>query len=127
MILEFDEYSDMGGVIQDEAAYKRHAARAEATIDRMTHGRIRNEFPVRESVKYAAFDLIESMFADAQSAEGGREIASMSNDGMSISYVQGGGTVQQERARRYAGIVREYLECETDANGTALLYAGVDA
>lgn len=127
MYLTYDEYYDMGGAMTDEDAYARHAARADAIINRMTHGRIKDESPVRPCAMYAAFALIEAMHSDSIAASDGREIASMTNDGMSVTYTNGGSSATIERNKRYAGIVREYLEYETDANGTLILYAGVDA
>lgn len=120
MYLTFDEYKDMGGAIQ-ESAFKRHAARADALITRMTHGRILNESPVRECVKYAAFDLVSAIAADSQMGIDGYDIASMTNEGMSITFA-GAAT----SARRYAQIVQSYLDAQFDANGTPLLYVGVD-
>lgn len=127
MILDFDTYNDLGGAIQDETQYERYAMKADALIGRITHGRIQDESPARKSAQYAAFDVIEAMYADAQSAPNGKEIASMSNDGVSVSYATGSGSAAQEHMNRYAGIARVYLETETDAHGTPLLYAGVDA
>lgn len=123
MYLEHAAYLKMGGSIADESVYQRYAARADSIIDRMTHGRIRDETPVRPCVQYAAFALVSSMRTEA---EDGREAVSMSNDGVSVSYASSGNT-SMDRARRYAAIVADYLQFETMADGTALLYAGVDA
>ena len=125
-MLTYAEYKEMGGNI-DESNFNRHIARASATITRMTHGRILNESPVRDSVKYAAFDLVNAICVDAQAGADGREIAAMSNDGISVTFATGGQSGAISAAQRYAAIVRGYLESETDANGTMLLYAGVDA
>ena len=125
--LTFYEYGRMGGTITDTLVFERYLARAEAIINRMTHGRILNESPVRSSVKNAAFDLVSVVYADALNGADGREIASMSNDGMSVTYVQGASNPAAAMAQRYSGIVRQYLDWEVDANGTPLLYAGVDA
>jgi hypothetical protein len=126
MYLTFNEYMDMGGKVA-ESDFNRFMVRANATISRMTHGRVLNESPVRTSVKYAAYELVNAMYADAQMGADGREIASMSNDGMSVSFAVGGQSGASSAAQRYAFIVRSYLEYEVDANGTMLLYAGVDA
>ena len=123
MYLDYAAYLMMDGSIEDEGIYQRYAARADSIIDRMTHGRIRDETPVRTCVQNAAFALISSMCAEA---EDGREAVSMSNDGVSVSYASSGNATL-DRARRYAAIVSDYLQFETMADGTALLYAGVDA
>lgn len=121
------EYKNMGGTIADVLVFERYMTRASAIISRMTHGRVLNESPVRAAVKNAAFDLVSVIHADAQNGADGREIASMSNDGMSVSYIPGATNAAAATAQRYAGIVRQYLEWETDGNGIPLLYAGVDA
>lgn len=126
MYLTYDQYEELGGQTPEEQ-YPIYAARADAIITRMTHGRIRNETPVRPCVQYAAFALVEAMYGDAQQGADGREIASVSNDGVSITYASGGLAGASAQAQRYASIVRASLEWETDANGTFLLYAGVDA
>lgn len=127
MLLDFATYINLGGAIQDQPQFERLQLKAEALIGRITHGRIKSESPVRASVQYAALEIIDAMYHDAQSASDGREIASMSNDGISVTYVTSGNTASQERTNRYIGIARSYLESEIDINGTPLLYAGVDA
>ena len=126
MYLEHAIYREMGGTIQEEHVYARYAERADNIISRMTHGRIRDETPVRPCVQYAAYALIEAMRADDAEGVSGREAVAMSNDGMSVTYASSG-NASVDRARRYAAIVSDYLEFEVDANGTPLLYAGVDA
>lgn len=127
MYLTYKDYLSMGGEIPDAALFDRYAARADAMLSRMTHGRIEGEAPVRPCVQYAALALIDAMHADAQSGAEGRELTSMSNDGVSVTYAGGSGTGAAQSAQRYTGIARQYLEWETDRNGTPLLYAGVDA
>lgn len=121
------EYKNLGGTIADVLVFERYLSRAAGLITRMTHGRVLNESPVRNAVKYAAFDLVNVIHADAQNGADGREIASMSNDGMSVTYVPGASNAAAAAAHRHGTIVRQYLEWEMDANGTPLLYAGVDA
>lgn len=127
MYIDFATYCNLGGAIDDEPQFERLATRASALIGRITHDRIKNESPMRKSVQYAALEIIDAMNNDAHTANDGREIASMSNDGVSVTYVTSGNAAAQERTNRYIGIARAYLETETDANGTLLLYAGVDA
>ena len=126
MYITFEAYSGMGGSIDDSNVFARYAARADSVIDRMTHGRIRDETPVRSCAQYAAYALIEQMRADDESAYNGRAVTGMSNDGVSVSFATSG-DAGMDRARRYAAIVSDYLQYETDANGTLVLYAGVDA
>jgi hypothetical protein len=130
MYLTYDEYLDMGGREIEEEVFARHMARANATITRMTHGRILNESPVRDSAKYAAYDLVNAIQADESlgGVASGREIAAMSNDGVSVTFASGsGGNGVADCSVRYANIVREWLTFEVTDRGIPLLYAGVDA
>lgn len=120
MYLTQRQFENMGGAEMDDVIYNRYAAHADAVIDRMTHGRIKNEETVRANVQYAAFDLIAAMVSD--DAYNGREIASVSNDGVSVSYASSTVASQQQR---YANIARVYLENE-EIDGVSILYAGVD-
>lgn len=123
--LTYYEYKEMGGTIPDVLAFERYLTRAAGLITRMTHGRVLNEKPTRNAVKYAAFDLVNIIQNDVQNGADGREIASMSNDGMSITYASGASKAAAANEQRYCSVVRQYLAWETDANGTPLLYAGV--
>lgn len=129
--LDQAEYLEMGGTIteDDELRYQRLESRASHAIDRATHGRIKGEKPVRNAVKFCVYEMIERYASDeAMAGMSGREIASMSNDGVSVSYVSGasasGGSAS---ALRDTESIRAWLMDEVDGNGTPLLYAGVDA
>lgn len=123
MYLDFEAYAALGGTAE-LPDFQRLAFKADRILFLATHGRIHGEAPVREAVKYCAFELIEAMRADeARTGIGGRELASMSNDGVSVSFDTGSGGAPQ----RFAAIVGQYLSGEVDANGVQLLYAGVDA
>lgn len=129
--LDQAEYLEMGGTIpeDDELRYQRLESRASHAIDRATHGRIKGEKPVRNAVKFCIYEMIERYVSnEAMAGMSGREIASMSNDGVSVSYVSGasasGGSAS---ALRDTESIRAWLMDEVDGNGTPLLYAGVDA
>lgn len=129
--LDQAEYLEMGGTIpeDDELRYQRLESRASHAIDRATHGRIKGEKPVRNAVKFCVYEMIERYVSDeAMAGMSGREIASMSNDGVSVSYVSGasasGGSASVIRDTES---IRAWLMDEVDGNGTPLLYAGVDA
>lgn len=126
MYLTYKEYTGMGGGAS-ESAFPRLEAKARAQLNRMTFGRIVGEEPVRENVKYCMFDLIGAMEADEGmgSIAAGREIASMSNDGVSVSFASSGSGSAKSGAARYAAIARSWLADETTACGLPLLYAGV--
>lgn len=122
--LSIEEFATIGGEM-DNAAFYRHEMKARRLIDRMTHGRIREEEPAREAVKMCMHDLIRAMAEDeALAGAGGREVTAVSNDGVSVSYAaQGNGSP----GSRYAGIIRAWLDEESTDKGVRLLYCGVDA
>ena len=126
MYLTYADYTGMGGNVA-ETAFPRLESKARAHLDRLTFGRLKNESPVRESVKYCMFDLVAAIESgeSAGAMAAGREIASMSNDGVSISFAASGGA--RSDSARFASIVRGWLGGETTACGVPLLYAEVCA
>lgn len=121
MYLSYDEYTGMGGEM-NAALYPRLEAKARMLIDSAVHGRLGGETQVRETVKFCMFDLVRVLDADESSGSCGMEVTGMSNDGISVSYAAGGNL-----HTRCAKLIRAWLSGEIDANGTPLLYAGVDA
>lgn len=126
--LSFEEYAAMGGAA-DAAVFPLLEARARRLVDQKTHGRLGGESPLRQTAKYCLLSLIDAMAADRALDGGtGRDVASVSNDGVSVSYVSYASTVGANMAEaRYLRIIREWLGGETTAEGVQLLYAGVDA
>lgn len=129
MYLSYDEFLDMGGDISVEQQFPRYELKARRLIDQVTHNRVVSETPVRESVKFCMYELISAIAADEQiSGMSGRDIVSMTNDGVSTTYATGSGTIGGGSAGvRYARIIRQWLTGEHTAGGINLLYAGVDA
>lgn len=127
MYLTYSEYTEMGGSM-DKHAFNRLEAKARAHLDRVTFGRLKNVESVSDSVKYCMYDLLTAVQADESNSAAamGREIASMSNDGVSVSFVSGSGTGGAKAASaRYAAIAKAWLANEVTACGVPLLYAGV--
>ena len=127
--LTYDEYIIMGGAVSD-AAFPMLEARANRLVDTLTHGRLADENPLRTAVKYCLMQLIDAAAADSAINGGtGREVSSMSNDGVSVTFVAGTEAARagSSAALRNARIVREWLDGETSDRGVMLLYAGVDA
>lgn len=117
---EFEEYGGVQGI--GEEIFAKHELKARRLIDRMTHNRLQNEKTVRESVKMCMVELVGAMAAEeADGGAGSREIASMSNDGVSVTFRQDSGG----SGHRHALIVRSWLDGETAENGVNILYAGV--
>lgn len=122
MYLDYDSYAQMGGEL-DPDVYERLAAKAERLIDRATHARLKAHATVPMSVKYCIMELIDAIQADESmgSMSAGREISSMSNDGVSVSFAA------MAASARYMEIIRGWLDGETTEAGVHLLYAGCDA
>ena len=122
MYLDYGSYAQMGGELEPDV-YERLAAKAERLIDRATHARLKAESTVPMSVKYCIMELIDAIQADESmgSMSAGREISSMSNDGVSVSFTA------MAASARYMEIIREWLDGETTEAGVHLLYAGCDA
>ena len=122
MYLDYGDYAQMGGEL-DPDVYERLAAKAERLIDRATHARLKAQASVPMSVKYCIMELIDAIQADESmgSMSAGREISSMSNDGVSVSFAA------MAASARYMEIIRGWLDGETTEAGVHLLYAGCDA
>ena len=117
--LTYDEYKSMGGTAE-EPAFTRLCTAACGRIDRLTHGRVRDLEQVPQEVKAAVFELIHR--AESYEAEDAR-MASFTNDGMSVSYVQ---ETAPQRDSSLNGVVIDLLWGLKAADGkTPLLYAGV--
>ena len=119
MYLTFDEYQKMGGEAS-EPTFTRLCMSACGRIDRLTHGRVGSLAEVPQEVKAAAFELIRR--AESYEAEDAR-MASFTNDGMSVSYVQ---ETAPQRDSSLNSVVIDLLWGQKAADGkTPLLYAGV--
>lgn len=128
MYLEYSDYAQMGGKLEPEI-YDRYAAKAERLIDRATHMRLKALSNVPMSVKYCIMELIDAIQADESmgSMSAGREISSMSNDGVSVSFAASGASAAMAASARYMAIIHDWLDGETTEAGVHLLYAGCDA
>lgn len=126
MYLTYDAYLAMDGEL-DEEPFARLEAKARQKIDSMTFGRLVCDGEPPENVKYCMFELIAAMESDeAATGMSGREIASMSNDGVTVTYASGSQSASLSGAQaRYSAIVRAWLSGCTNSCGTPLFYAGV--
>ena len=128
MFLTYEAYVDMGGTL-DEAAFTVQERRARAYVNLMTHNRVRDETPVRESVKDSVFDLIGLLVQESENAgSAAMGVSSKSNDGVSVTYANWT-TVKQYWQDRRHGLLVEYLADETVKIGghiVPLLYGGVE-
>lgn len=102
-----DEYS---GNAVAEADFTRLSRQASAYLDSLTCGKIRGTWVDDSRVKDACCALADILHAQEQ----GGEVASESNDGASVTYVNSSTTPQQ----RLYNVAAMYL------SSTGLLYAG---
>lgn len=129
MYLTYAEYTaaPFFGELEEEQ-YTPLEYRARKTIDLATHGRIADETDVREAVKYCVYELVkmyDSSQASVDAITGG--IASMSNDGVSVTYGGFGGlSPTAVMKQRESGILKQYLSLEFTDDGVPILYAGVE-
>lgn len=113
MYLNYEEYVDMGGTL-NETAFSRLEFKAHKLIDQHTFGRLKELAEQSETVKKLVFELI----ALDQKEQNG-VIQSVSNDGYSETYA----VVQNEQ--KSVVLIAAYLSQEKTEDGTPLLYRGV--
>lgn len=77
----------LGDIIEDEETFSRLEKRAGEYLDHFTFGRI-GHLDVEENIRMAVCAMAEVLFWEDERKKryGGREIASESNDGYSISF-----------------------------------------
>lgn len=128
MYLKLDDYYALGGELEPDV-FERMGAKAERLIDRATHGRLKAQDDVPMSVKYCIMELIGALQADESMGNmvAGREISSMSNDGVSMSFASSGASGAMAASARHMAIIRGWLDGEVTEDGVQLLYAGCDA
>lgn len=126
MFLTYEEFLGYGGDATVTAAqFGTMEHRAEAYLNLTTHNRVKDETPVRESVKLCAFYLtqLEFGYAKADAANSaGNGVSSQSNDGVSITYMSHTDT-EKARCNERKAYACEYLADEVK-DGVPLLYAG---
>ena len=109
---DYDYYlNEYSGNAVAEADFTRLSRQASAYLDSLTCGKIRGSWVDDNRVKDACCAVAEILHAQEQ----GGEVASESNDGASVTYVNSSTTPEQ----RLYNIAVMYL------SSTGLLYAGV--
>lgn len=128
MFLTYEQYVNMGGTLT-EADFTTYERKARACINLATHNRVRDEDPVREAVKNAAYDLIVVFAQEAENSSNAvTGVSSKSNDGVSVTYANWT-TVNRYWKTRRRELLAEYLADETvtiDGHIVPLLYGGVE-
>jgi hypothetical protein len=108
--LTFTDYQNLGGKLE-QVAFTRQEYAARMKIDTMTFNRFRDEEPAREVLSRLVFELIERGYC----AIDGKEITSMSEGELSVSYGSSQGKAES--------LIREYLSGET-VSGIPVFYCG---
>lgn len=119
--LTFDEYKEIGGVL-DSAAFDRYSVRAFSRINQETHNRVSQMGSVPDAVKHLCRDLIEYM---SNNLSQDKAISS-------VSQSQGGASESESYVNKTAddmdndisNLIYDYLASLTDDRGTPLLYRG---
>lgn len=113
---EFEYYKNEYGGEMAEKDYQRLSRQASAYLDLITSDRIQTvtEERIMEKVKDACCAVADAFLLN----ENGGGIASETNDGISVSYVNGAGSKTDEQRLYDAALI--YLGC------TDLLYRGVE-
>lgn len=137
MYLTFEEYIEMGGTL-DPTTFSDIAYEAESYIDWYTFNRLWNETEIPERVKKCIYHIIGLMQKemdldittpdvidnDGKTVAG--QVASQSNDGVSISYNIISAKDAIEMARKDVdNTIKRYLQGVTNSLGRKLLYRGI--
>ena len=120
--IEYQEYLDMGGVL-DVTAFNRNIDRACGVIDNATHNRIECMVEIPMQAKALCRDLIEYLATNGNVNEKG--VSSWSeNAGVvseSVSYTE---KTSDDIYGDIQNLLYDYLASVNDDNGTPLLYRG---
>ena len=119
--LTYEEYSNMGGVL-DLTAFNRNIDRACGVIDNATHNRIECMVEVPQRAKALCRDLVEYL---ARYSTSDMVVSSRSQSAGGVSESESYATKTADDV--YGDIqnmVYDYLLNVTDDNGTPLLYRG---
>lgn len=120
--LTYEEYSELGGILDDPTAFERFSIRAFSRVAQETHGRIDAMAEIPIQVKHLCRDLIEYMHNNLNQE---KALASASQS-------QGGATESESYVNKTSfdidkdieAIIFDYLSTLKDDEGTPLLYRG---
>lgn len=132
MYLTYAEYQDMGGTL-DEATFNDLEFEAESIINWYTFNRLKNDTTYPVEVKRLMKYLI-NLAASKQTVVGGsgsdadstKQIASQSNDGISVSYnILSAKDLMDSVKDEAENATKRYLQGVMNEAGRKLLYRGV--
>ena len=134
MYLTYAEYQAMGGTLE-ESVFNKYEFRAETIIDWYTFNRLHGEETIPEKVKQCMNMLIDLLLAqdkamggagDGSGSGGASQIASQSNDGVSVSYsIMSTTDLIKYRQKELDDIVGRTLQGLMNSLGHRLLYRGI--
>ena len=118
--LTYEEYSNMGGVL-DLTAFNRNIDRACGIIDNATHNRIEGMTEVPQKAKALCRDLVEYLVEN----NGDKIVTSKSQSAGGVSESESYATKTADDVYGdIQNIIYDYLGNEKDDKGTPLLYRG---
>ena len=133
MYLTFDEYTDMGGNL-DETAFEDFEFEAGCQVDYWTFNRLKNDTEYPDALKRVIYKLIQVAQAkqnsltagNSQDGTGTAMVSSQSNDGVSVSWnVMSASQLFDNLKDETEDIIRKGLYGVRDSLGHRLLYRGI--
>lgn len=136
MYLDYSEYQNMGGTL-DETAFNDLEFAAECKVNWYTFNRLKKETQYPEELSRCMFRLIkliqEQQAASAIDGQGDESssssvagVSSMSNDGVSISYnVLSASDAVEQASKQMEQCIKEYLADVKNSLEQKLLYRGL--
>lgn len=132
MYLTYAEYTEMGGTL-DETTFNDLEFEAEALVNWYTFNRLKNDtqFPseVKRLIKYLIGVIQiqnEGLSGSTGGSTSGGQVASQSNDGVSISYAVLSASERMEALKvQEVGAINKYLQGVMNEAGRKLLYRGL--
>lgn len=125
--LEFDEYEELGGSL-DETPFNILEFEARKKIDERTQGRLKKIEELPQEVKMCMFALINTIngYTKAYQESNNKNIASESVGSYSVSYINGSQIqeVIKSKSIELDYVIRNYLY-GVIVNGEHILYLGV--
>lgn len=138
MYLTYDEYVNMGGQTLQETTFSDIEFEAESYVNWYTFDRLVDETEIPERVKKCMYHIIRLLLTQMDLADdaGGSgdinvsqtsgQIASQSNDGVSISYNVISAKDAIEMAKKDVdNTIKRYLQGTMNSLGRKLLYRGI--
>jgi len=120
MYIDYNYYSANGGDASvTSAIFSRLARRVQADIDRITQHRIDATATIDDNIKYLMVDAI-NLYKKADDGA----VSSFNNDGYQVTFAES--LTDENLFKKFNNLAMTYLSGLVDANGTPLLYLGVD-